>query len=118
MAIDPDAAFFQQHPDRHAHIRKPRKGLYINKQRAVGYADECQREFETLGYHMLDRRRILLWRMPTDNHYYDPDKPQILKIPFLLFADETVEDTDAILLPIIHELMINEAKKQGVVGNA
>jgi hypothetical protein len=32
-------------------------------------------------------------------------KPAILKIPFLLFGDETVEDRDSILLPILHELM-------------
>jgi len=118
MAVDPDTTFFNQHPDRYAHIRKPFKGLYVNKQRAVGYADECEREFRALGEHVAERRRILLWRMPADNHYYDPEKPQILKIPFLLFADETVEDTDEVLLPIIHDLMVNEAMHQGVAGHA
>lgn len=102
---DVDKRFFAQHSDRYCHIRKP-------------YAGECDAEFLTLGYHEKDRRRIILWRMPSDNRYYNPDRPQISKIPFLLFADETVEDTDEVLRPIVHELMINEGVTQGVVSRA
>ncbi len=113
--IDPDALFFAQHPDRYAHIRKPVKVLARNQQRAVGYVDECEGEFWSLGSHDLKRRRIILWRVPPDNVHYDPIKPQILKIPFILFGDETVEDRDDILLPIIHEMMVSAAQKQGGV---
>ena len=116
--IDPDAQWFNEHPDRFAHIRTPMLTLGKNKQRWVGYQDECEAEFRTLGEHQKHRRRILLWRVPSDNAYYNPDKPQLLKIPFLLFSDETVEDTDEVLLPIIHNLMIEEGVKQGMVGRA
>lgn len=106
-----DEQFFQQHIDRYAHIRKPRIVLAINKQRAVGYQDECAAEFMSLGDHAPARRRILLWRLPEDHPLYDPDEIKVLKIPFLAFADETIEDTDAILLPIIHEIMTDAARK-------
>jgi len=89
---DPDAEFFTFHPDRRAHIRKPRGA-------------ECEREFRSLGDHLASRRRILLWRVPEGNPAYDPIRRPLLKIPFLAFADETIEDTDEILLPIIHDIM-------------
>jgi hypothetical protein len=111
--LDPDAIFFADHPDRFSHIRKPALVLGRNRQRSVGYVDECENEFRSLGDHDRGRRRIILWRVPPDNYYYNPDKPQILKIPFLLFQDETVEDTDEILLPIIHELMVEQGAKTG-----
>ena len=111
---DPDAQFFIDHPDRQAHIRKPSLVLGKNRQRAVGYVDECEREFRSLGDHDRTRRRILLYRLPRENLNYEPKKPQILKIPFLLFGDESVEDTDSVLLPIIHEIMTTAAREQGV----
>jgi hypothetical protein len=80
--------------------------LMIDKQRRAAYVLECEREFLSLGAHERDRRRLLLW--------CDPDG-RILKIPFLLFADETVEDRDDILLPIIDEIMRDAARKQGMV---
>ena len=105
---DPDANWFKDHPDRQSHIRLPIQILETDKRNhTTRYVAECQGEFWSLGDHNRDRRRILLWRVPKDNVFYDPKKPQILKIPFLLFADETVEDTDEILLPIIHEIMLN-----------
>ena len=109
---DPDSQFFTQHPDRQAHIRVPRQELTIDRQRATRYRTECEGEFWSLGEHDKDRRRILLWRVPKDNPHYDPGNPPILKIPFLLFGDETVEDTDAVLLPILHEIMMNAARKK------
>lgn len=102
-----DVRFFFKYPDRKAHIREPRKDLVIDKQRAANYVDECQKEFWSLGPHEKKRRRILLWRIPPDNPFYDPARPGILKIPFLAFADETIEDRDDILLPLIHEIMVN-----------
>ena len=94
-----DAAFFAQHADRQAHIRCP-----VTK--------ESSGEFWKLGTHDPDRRRILLWRVPAENPYFNPDKQQLLKIPFLAFADETIEDRDDILLPIIAEIMMNVAKQE------
>jgi len=107
--LDEDGQWFHDHPDRQSHIREPVKTLVIDKQRGTRYEDECRGEFWSLGDHEKDRRRILLWKVPVDNLFYDPKKPAILKIPFLLFADETVEDRDDILGPIIHEIMLSKA---------
>jgi hypothetical protein len=104
---DPDSEWFHSHPDRQSHIRNPIKILETDRQRGARYVDECQGEFWSLGDHNKDRRRILLWKVPPDNPFYDPKKPAILKVPFLLFSDETVEDRDDILLPILHEIMLN-----------
>lgn len=105
---DPDAQFFVDHSDRKAHIRAPRREIYIDKQRATRFMDECEMEFRSLGDHDRDRRRILLTR---SDHRGMPIKDgKVLKIPFLLFSDETVEDRDDVLLPIIFELMANAAE--------
>ena len=72
---------------------------------AARYLDECELEFRSLGGHDKNRRRLIRGRVPADNPFYDPDRPQLLKIPFLAFADETIEDTDEILLPILHDIM-------------
>lgn len=111
--IDLDAQWFADHPDRRAHIRLPTMILYTDKQRATRYIEECKGEFESLGDHYKPRRRILLWKVPHDNPYYRADKPPILKIPMLAFADESIEDTDAVLLPIIRELMMDNARRYG-----
>lgn len=61
-------------------------------------------EFRSLGPHDVDRRRILVRRMPADH----PTHPNhLLKIPFLAFADEEIADRDDILLPIIHQIMLD-----------
>lgn len=109
--MDEDAQFFADHPDRYAHIREPRRVLHTDKQRATRYVNESEGEFWSLGEHNKDRRRILLWRVPHDHPMYDPAKPQILKLPMLAFADETIEDRDDILLPIIDGIMKDAAKK-------
>ena len=93
-----DASYFKDHPDREAHIRN-------------AYGGEHEHEFRSLGPHEVNRRRILLWKVLKDNQYYDPRKPQVLKIPFLAFADETIEDRDDILLPILAGIMENAAKE-------
>ena len=109
---DVDAQFFRDHPDRQAHIRLPVKTLETDRQRATRYVDECAGEFWSLGAHNKDRRRILLWRVPPTNPHYDPKKRPLLKVPFLLFSDETVEDRDDILIPILHQIMM-DAKNGG-----
>jgi hypothetical protein len=109
LKSDPDAQWFKDHLDRQSHIRNPIKILVTDKQRASRYVDESEGEFWSLGDHNKDRRRILLWKVPKDNVFYDPRKPQILKIPMLAYADESIEDSDAVLLPIIHEIMLSKA---------
>lgn len=108
--LDEDGQWFSDHPDRAAHIREPIRQMEIDRRHGTRFTDECAGEFFSLGDHNKDRRRILLWKVPKDNVFYDPRKPQILKIPFLLFGDESVEDTDAILLPLIHEIMTDAAR--------
>ena len=104
--IDPDARWFADHGDRQAHIRKPVKVLMADKKHhVVRYMDECEMEYQSLGDHNKDRRRILLWKVPPTNPFYDPKKPAILKIPAVLYADESVEDRDDILLPFIDGIM-------------
>ena len=105
-----DEEFFATHPDRRCRIRLPAKQLEIDKQRAVRYLDECELEFRSLGPHSQNRRRIIVWRVPEGNPWYDPAKRKLLKIPFLLFADETVEDRDDVLMPILHGIM-EQARK-------
>ena len=104
-----DQEFFTVFPDRQTRIREPELVLYKDSQRSVRYLSECELEFRSLGNHNKRRRRILLWRVPKDNEYYDPKKPQILKIPFLGFGDETIEDDDATLLPILRGIMMGAA---------
>src|ERR1700733_3131930 len=111
-ADEEDVRFFFQHPDRKTHIRAPKQAqeIVIDEQRAASYVGELEREFRTLGPHKRERRRVILWRVPPDNPFYDPTKPSILKIPLLAFADETIEDRDDILLPVLHEIMTNARK--------
>jgi len=100
-----DEQFFQLFPTRNYHIRKPQLEMFIDKQRATHFADECEAEFRSLGPHKRSRRRLLLYRVPRDNPHYNPEKPPILKVPFLMFADESIEDTDEVLGPILHGIM-------------
>ena len=83
--------------------------MEIDRRFGTRFTDECDGEFFSLGDHDKDLRRILLWKVPPTNPFYDPKKPAILKIPFLLNSDETVEDRDDILLPILHEIMLSKA---------
>jgi hypothetical protein len=100
-----DEEFFSTHRDRNYRIRLPSKILTKTKQRAMHYEEECDGEFRSLGDHKKDRRRLIIWRIPPDNPWYNPDKQPLMKIPMLLNADETVEDRDDILDPIFHEIM-------------
>lgn len=98
-----DSGFFIDHTDRKAHIRRPYKG-------------ECECEFWSLGPHERGRRRIILWRVPDDNPMLPPkwreiNQVPLLKIPFLAFSDENIEDTDAVLLPIVHTIMTEVAAR-------
>lgn len=111
---DPDEQFFAAHPDRFSRIREPGKGPVRDRQRAVRIQDECAGEFFSLGDHDKARRRILVWRVPRGHPLFDPRKEKLLKIPFLAFADEEIDDRDDILLPIIAEIMSEAAVKHGL----
>jgi hypothetical protein len=104
---DPDVQFFTDHPDRKYRIRSPLKQMVIDRQRGSHVIDECEREFRSLGDHRRDRRRIILCRV--DHRGVPLPEGKILKIPFLLFADETVEDDDRTLAPIVFEMMNERA---------
>ena len=87
-----DAQFFAEHRERQAHIRN-------------AYLGECEEEFRSLGYHEKNRRRILLCRVDYQGKPLPDSK--ILKIPMLVYSDETIVDTDQCLIPILHELMFS-----------
>jgi hypothetical protein len=94
MAIPTAEQFLENHPDRHYHIRRPSPG-------------EFDHAFQSLGDHNEDRRRIIVKRL-------EPAKVaafgvKYMPIPFLLFADESIEDTDATLAPIFDDIMRNAA---------
>jgi hypothetical protein len=100
--MDIDEQFFKQHRDRRARIRLPGREPYKDQQRAVRYLSESELQFRSLGPHDIKRRRIIAYRTPTDH----PTHPNhILKLPMLLFGDETIEDRDDVLLPLVHEIM-------------
>lgn len=105
--MDLDAQFFAQHPDRQARIRLPAKEPFRDQQRAVRYLDESELQFRSLGPHDPKRRRIIAFRTPADH----PTHPNaILKVPFLSFSDETIEDRDDVLLSILAEIMMQAAR--------
>lgn len=91
----PDEQFFKQHKKRQCRLRDPLPG-------------DDLRQFEVLGDHDVSRRKILVWRVPENNPYRQLTK--FLKIPFLQFADESIEDDDKHLLPLLKEIMENAAK--------
>src|SRR5262245_23916992 len=95
-----DEQFFQKHPDRRAHIRTAHK-------------DECKGEFWSLGDHEKSRRRIVLVREDFGGNLLPDGK--VLKIPMIVYADETILDTDEVLLPMVQEVMTAEAVRQGLV---
>ena|ERR1700722_7874335 len=94
-----DEQFFAEHRDRHYRIRVPEML-------------EGETEFLSLGPHRLDRRRMIV--MKADNSEARRQGLRVLAIPFLLYADETVEDRDDILKPIVNEIMVDAAQKYGM----
>lgn len=94
-----DGVFFKEHPDRRFHIRN-------------AYKDEQKGEFWSLGPHEEKRRRIILTRVDFENKPLPNNK--VLKIPFLAFADETIEDTDDTLFPIIRDIMVEAYRREKV----
>jgi len=103
-----DIQFFQQYPDRQARMRLPQKQTHIDGQRAVRYLDEQEMAFRQLGPHDVKRRRIIVYKVPADHPEY---ANHLMQIPFLLFADETIEDRDDVLLSIVHQIMMEAAQR-------
>lgn len=85
-----DRVWFDQFPRRQARIRHPALG-------------EAKAEFATLGPHDPDRRRMIIVRVP-DGHF----KGQLMPIPFLAFADEEIANEDAVIMPIVDQIMKGE----------
>lgn len=106
--LDPDAQFFTDHPDRQVRIRLPGGPAPArDQQRAVRYLAESEIQFRSLGPHDKSRRRIIAYKTPR-NHPTHPNA--IIKVPFLLFADESISDDDATLLPILDGIMKQAAR--------
>lgn len=111
--IDPDTQWFTDNPERQAHIRIPRKEPTVNKQRAVRYLDEEEMAYRHLGPHDSKLRRLILYKLPPDHPAYDPENPQILKVPFLALEGEVIPDEDGILLPLLNKMMLEAQALQG-----
>lgn len=94
-----DEGFFKKYPSRATRIRK------AHEHESIG-------EFWSLGPHERNRRHIIMWRPMPGHPSYKKEKCPLLKIPFLAFADETIEDRDEVLLPIIAEIMKDERERQ------
>ena len=94
-----DEQWFRDHKDRECRIRLPEPG-------------EKESDFRTLGYHQANRRRIIVVR--AHGALAKNLGIKVMRIPYLLFADETVEDTDQILAPIVHRVMQEAAREHGM----
>lgn len=93
MAADfEDRAWFDQHPRRQTRIRAANRG-------------ERAEDFRTLGPHNIDRRRILIWRVPVGNPMRGMLPDGLMRIPFLAFADEEIANEDHVLMPLLHDIM-------------
>lgn len=98
--IDPDIQFFEFNRNRQARVRFPDP------------YNELHREFHELGDHPTHRRRVLVWKVPPSNPFYDPKKPPLLKIPFLAMAHEVIKDDEETALGLVHTIM-GEAQAVG-----
>ena len=92
MLITTDEQFFAAHKDRAFRIRLPLPG-------------EDELAYRSLGPHDPNRRRVIVMRVPDGPH-----RGMLMPLQLVLFADETVEDRDDVLLPIYHGIML-EARK-------
>lgn len=92
QAENADKEWFRRFPTRKVRIRSPAMG-------------EATDEFRSLGPHEPSRRRMIVIRVP-DGQF----RGTLMRIPFLAFADETIEDSDEVLLPIVHGIMLDARK--------
>lgn len=92
-----DTRFFAMHRGRHARIRLP-------------FGSEAEDDYRQLGPHDPARRRMLVWKVPQDG----PFSGRLISVPIVAGFDETIEDDDATLLPMLHEIMSDAAKELGI----
>lgn len=85
-----DVRWFVTHGERLTRIRTPWPG-------------EMAQAFEVLGMHDRARRRILTWKAPNNG--------VLFRVPFVAHADETIENEDEVLIPILDQMMAEAAKK-------
>ena len=97
--MNDDITWFKDHRDRNARIRVPALG-------------EFTMEWMKLGMHHESRRRVLVWRVPKKNPMRHLVPDGLMRIPFLPFADESIEDDDKTILAILDDLMKNTANHQ------
>jgi hypothetical protein len=90
-----DSDFFRRYPTRMYRIR------HI-------YNGECEQEFTALGMHEARRRRVILTRVDALQQPLSGNK--IMKIPFLAFSDEAIEDNDDVLFPIVRDILTDALK--------
>ena len=93
-----DVIWFRSLPKRQARIRAPVPG-------------EFTEAWRLLGEHHSSRRHVLVWRVPQGNPGRALIPDGLMRIPFLAFADEAIENTDEVVLPILQSLMADAAKK-------
>jgi hypothetical protein len=103
MRMNSDVIWFRLHRDRDYHIREP-------------FAGEQQAAWRILGDHELSRRRIIIWRVPKNNpgRHVIPDG--LMRVPFLAFADESIEDDDKTLKRIMDGIMQSASEQTAVRG--
>lgn len=99
---EPDELFFHRFPQRQYRIRLP-------------FGKESESEFQTLGPHDTERRRIIAWKVPTNIRApYVTWASKVVRVPFLAFSDEEIADNDEILGPILNDIMTNAAADHGM----
>ena len=104
-----DEQVFAANPERQAHIRLPKKELAKDKQRSVRYLDECEIMFRQLGRHDPKLRRIVVLRVAPGNEMLKNEHEHLMPIPFLALEGETIPDTDEVLLPLVDQIMKENA---------
>jgi hypothetical protein len=92
-----DTRFFATHRGRQARIRMP-------------FGNEAEDDYRQLGPHDPARRRMLVWKVPQDG----PFPGRLISVPIVAGFDESIEDDDATLLPMLHEIMSDAAKELGI----
>ena len=97
--LNDDVRWFKQLPRRQTRIRVPAPG-------------EFSASWLAMGDHDATRRRVLVWRVPKNNPGRKLIPDGLMRIPLLLRADESVENDDKVLLPILDGLMREAAMAQ------
>lgn len=90
--MNDDAIWFRLRTKRHYRIRLPAAG-------------EFAASYQQLGDHQAERRWVIVWRVPNGNPGRAMVPDGLMRIPFLLRSDESVEDSDATGERIMQEIM-------------